>query len=69
MIHDPDCVNQGDHLLSYLETVILNNNIIHLGGVVCLQSTERIGRLYKACPAQDFVNCMEAKIEDLILTA
>ena len=34
-----------------------------------LQSTEGIGRLYETCPAQDFVNCMEAKIEDLILTA
>ena len=34
-----------------------------------LQSTEGIGRLCETCPAQDFVNRMEAKIEDLILTA
>ena len=37
--------------------------------MVRLQSTEGIGRLYKTCPAQDFVNRIEAKIEDLILTA
>ena len=35
-----------------------------------MSSVDREDRkAHEACPAQDFVNCMEAKIEDLILTA
>ena len=68
MIHAPDCISQGDRPISHLESAILHN-ITHLGGVVLLQSMEGRGRLYETYPAQDFVNHIEAKIENLILTA
>ena len=48
---------------------LIQNNIKQLGGVVRLQSTKRNGKVYEACPSQDFVDRMDRRIDDLVLTA
>ena len=72
MIHSVDCLEQGDHPITDVEMTlrqIWNSDRIHVGGVMRLQSTEKSGRLSEGCPAQQFVDHMELKIEDFILTA
>ena len=62
MIHSPECMAQGDHPISGFEKALNNNNTTQLGGV-------RIGQVFESCPAKAFIDHMDRRIDDLVLTA